>query len=614
LSGSPLRKGSAVAAFICAVALAGCDGGGGGGGGLPPVSCPAPPTKWMVPDYRAIGQSSVGTTPTRIASGSIVGNVAELDTSSSVSKVFVYLERSEIFAAGVRAVIYPTDSAGTPNGKPLAVSDQLVIDSGPPRWRAFTLPAVQLALGKYFVGIWTGGAGTINLFATAGASPAYTWTVPYDATAPPPSWAGTSTGATSWSLYALYNRSPALLDPASYTPAPRSTNTSIDLEMGQLYLRRRITTALQATGIDNPSPDAGMFVRDLRLEERTSGSEKVNVLNLNVEPWVRGAQNQPVSLQRFYRVVLKITPYLLTPSTEPDAAKRRTLLGGANSGLALRFELIELYNLSFGRPVNCSRTDLDLFDAPFLDGLQQSLSSQVPLVIPTSTITDVAAKLTGSSPDVSGVNLGSDLDLKIGFALSGTAGRPFEPQTSLSRFPGSDWAINIDTLLVASAIDSQVRTAITSTNGLSVIGTPTIAFVPGGLNVDVSVRVSGCGYSTTGSVSVEVEMMVRRIGPDGPPPLTRYVIRAPQTTKPALGVFGTLCYLVLNPMGSATLTIGPGCFDVLSVVQFEASPGDWFYATSIDTDNVFYIAGRSSYMDMVRANEGLPPRPAVPPC
>ena len=438
---------------------------------------------------------------------------------------------------------------------------------------------------------------------------------PYDASASAPGGPSGSPSGVQYALYGLYADSVQQIDPGGYTPAARAETTSVNLELDKLYMRHRVIDALQGTGIDNPSPAEGVDVNDVRLVQQPDSSATPNMLVLRITPWLRGAQGQHVSLQRSYRLDLKLTPYLLTPETEPDARKRHNLLGTdekghpLDDGIAIRFDLVELHSLTYDQKVECSNPNFDPIDAKFLEGLSNQLAAQAPFIVPTKAVTDAIGKL-GASTAIDGINLGTDGDFKLGLRVKGAAGRSFQPQTALSHFPSDDWAIDIDPDLIKPAIGAIVASGASSA-GLTPNGSARVEFDPGGV-LRIYQNVGGCGSGDIGNVYALVTMSIVRIGPDGPPPGTQYVLRAVQTPDADARV--KTCILVSHlGRGLATATIGPGtstaCTDVMAKIAFQVSPSEWFYATALDTDGVFYIAGRSSSADAWRGA-----RPAVASC
>jgi hypothetical protein len=344
--------------------------------------------------------------------------------------------------------------------------------------------------------------------------------------------------------------------------------------------------------------------------QNAPASANPNMLVLRITPWLRGAQGQQVSLQRSYRVDLRLTPYLLTSDTESDASKRHDMLGKdeqgnpLDAGVAIRFDLVELHSLTYDQKVECTNPNFDLIDKQILESLSTSLAAQHPFVVPTKAVTDAVSGL-GTTSVIDGVSLGTDLDFKLGLHVKDAEGKTFDPQTALSHFPSDDWAIDIDTALVSSAVGSAVASGARSA-GLTPSGSSRVVFDPGGV-LRVYQKVGGCGSGDIGNVYARITLSMARRGPDGPPPGTEYVLRAKQ--EPDADARVKACIFISNlRFGISSATIG-SCVDVMASIQFRTSPSEWFYATAIDTDGVFYIAGRSSAADVWRGS-----RSAVPVC
>lgn len=605
---------------------------------LPPELCPALPTLWTFTDYGALGHSEVARpglefhiTPT--GPGTIAGNVVRGAPSDItwVTSVFAFLQAGENATPKARAVIYQLDASGSPTGEPLAASAEMEIATFPAHWYRFDFPhGVPLRQGSYLIGIWTGGSGRTLLFAPGSAATLtgfFADSVPYDSLALPPASPSGSQGGKGWALYGLYRKRPVVqFDPSTYTPATPAQMTSINLELGQLYMRHRVLEALQATGIENPYPEGGIEINDLRLVQGSATDPNPNTLVVTITPWRRGAQGQHVSLQRSYRMTLKLTTFLLTPETESDASKRSAMLGNdengqpLNAGVAIHFDLVELHSLSYDENVECNpdpdtgrstNPKFDQIDSLVLENLSTSLATTRPLIIPTKAVTDAIANLSGSSPTIDGVALATDVDFKLGLHVKGFTGKPFDSQTTLGRFSSVDWAIDVDKAFVISKITSQLTSAAT-TSKLSPVGAARVEFDPGG-TLRVYQKVGGCLSGDIGNVYALARMAIVRIGPIGPPPATRYALGIQVTpdadarVKTCALVNGT--YLEDSFKHAQIGNVGGTVCDEPSDIQFKVSPTEWFYATALDTDDIFYIGGRSTSADTWRG-----PRPPVPAC
>jgi hypothetical protein len=427
--------------------------------------------------------------------------------------------------------------------------------------------------------------------------------------------AGTKFGAPCPVQPAVWSVGGNELNPADYAPAPRAAKSSIDIELDQLYMRRRIEQQLEKPPPNDPTPGSGIFVNDVALSEETSGGQTLNALTLRITPWLRGSSGNPASLQRSYRLKLKVVPYLVTATTVPDVDRRQAFLGGDN-GAALRFELVDLYSLTNQESVSCSSANYDAIDSQVLTGLYDSLSRQQPLVLPADKVTGMANSLLGSTTKLTGMNVGSDSDLKIGLLLDQGTPTNFDPQTSLAHFSSADWGVRLDTSFVGAAIAREARTAATA-EPAATVNSITTAFVPNGIDVVVAGRLNKCG-GINFTVNAHVTPLVRKRS-DG-----KSILVAPSTQQtsnsggPAFvcavldKIFSDIGNSIMHPQGSATATIGSGVCDspMGDPIEFDVGPGDHFYATQVDTDGIFEVAGRSTFMDGLVTT----PRPSVPAC
>jgi hypothetical protein len=599
---------------------------------LPPPECPVLPTKWTFVDVGALGHTAVsppglGFVIYPLPPGTIAGNIVlEPFNTRKVTSVFAFLQGGDNATPTARAVIYKADAAGMPTGEPLAASAQIEIAAYPAHWYRFDFPddGVVVGPGSYLIGIWTGGVGTTRLFSPGDTVTltGFSASVPYNSTASPPPNPSGSPGGRGWALYGLYADS-VEVDPSAYTPAAPVDTTSINLELGQLYMRTRVIDALQTKGIDDPYPEAGIAIDDVQLVQGSAGDANPHTLVVRFTPWLRGAQGAQVSLQRSYRLTLRVTPFLLTPDTEPNVSKRSIMLGKdengqpLNDGIAIRFDLVELRSLSYDQKVECkpdakgfsTNPNFDEIDKRILAEVSTSLAIQHPLVLPTKAVTDVFSSLDAPST-IDGVNLGTDRDFKIGLRVKDVAGQTFDPQTNLGRFPSTDWAIDIDPTVMKSAIGKKATNEADKLGPLVAVAASSTAKVrveidPGGI-VRIYQPMEGCGSGNLGNMYVRVMMSIARIGPNGPPPSTRYVLNAPQDIDFDARVKTCLNTKPLIFFGGLNFARVGQC-EVMTDIQFKASPNDWFYATALDTDGVFYIAGRSTFVDASRST--VPPVP-----
>jgi hypothetical protein len=421
---------------------------------------------------------------------------------------------------------------------------------------------------------------------------------------------------TTWTVGSGSNK--VQLNPADYPVAARAQQTSIDIEFSQLYMQKRIRSSLEAPPQGNPNPDSGVFVGTVQLTEQGTGDQKVNLLTVQITPWQRSASGTPVSLQRSYRLKLKIVPYLITSSTVPDEQKRRALLQSTDTGAVLRFELVELYILVNQEPVSCSSSNYDLIDSKVLSGVYDSLAAQVPLVLPAKQVTSIADKLLNSSTKLVGINVGSDLRLKIGLQLDQGTPTTFDSSfAELSRFPSDDWGVRLDTAFVNAAISRTTTakvTAVDPSNSVSSIAVQYNDHFNPSIDVTVMGTLNKCG-TVHWTSNVHVTPLIRKRA-DGKSIL---VVPSTQTTTNDAGLIKGACVVLdkiiqslVDPLGSSTAVISTGgvcAFPMAVPVEFDVSATDHFYATTVETDGIFYVAGRSTFMDQIVGQ-----RPPVPSC
>lgn len=242
--------------------------------------------------------------------------------------------------------------------------------------------------------------------------------------------------------------------------AQRSTTSSIDVELSQGYMRERVRAM-----VDTPeTASSGVDVGTVTLEEVVTGSDRLNLVSIVITPWLKADTPTavPAPLPRSYILRLKMVPHLITPATTPDPARRRELLCApgdtactADSGVLLTFEFYELFSRVNQEAVACTSSNYDLIDAQVLGGVYESLGKQGPLLLPGGQLTSMISGIIGSPVNLIGVNVGSDLELKIGFLLDQGTPDPFDPNTALSHFPNEDWGIDIDTDFITTAVRAQ---------------------------------------------------------------------------------------------------------------------------------------------------------------
>ena len=405
------------------------------------------------------------------------------------------------------------------------------------------------------------------------------------------------------------------LNPSDYPVASRSADTSIDIELSQRYMRERIRAQIEGHPAGSPLPDSGVAVGDVRLSERGTDADKINLVSVTIRPWLRGGQNgdQMVDLNRTYSLRLRILPYLVNESTVPDETKRRALLRTTESGAVLRFELFELFSFINNAPVSCTSPNFDPIDSRVLAGVYETLGRQEPLVLPAEALTGMVNTMLGRQAKLVGMNIGSDLELKIGLLLDQGSPGKFDPQASLVRFPTADWGVSLDRTFVTAAITRKANEETAATDPAAGVNSVSVDYRSSGLDVTVQGVLRKCGDISWTSF-VHVTPLVRK------PVDARSVVFAPSTQRQendanilqgACIVFDQVLSSIANPLGKATAVISSGVCTapMWTPAEFNVGSDDAFYATAVDTDDIFYIAGRSTFIDNLVAA-----RPPIPDC
>ncbi|MDX1905529.1 MAG: hypothetical protein SF053_00735 [Bacteroidia bacterium] len=410
---------------------------------------------------------------------------------------------------------------------------------------------------------------------------------------------------------------PVLADLGS--PAPRISVSTVNIDISQSYVREKVR-ALVGTPHSAPNGvDAGM----VQLSQPLVNGQPVNRVSIVIEPWLKGAADTAVSLQRSYELRLRLVPYLITPQTMPDAAQRTALLcpaGGtctATSGVLIRFEFEELISRIHQAPVVCGSPQYDLIDGQVLKGLFESLGNSKPLVLPSEPVEKIVSSLAGTPVALTGVVLGSDLDLKVGLLFDTGTPRPFDANTWLSMYPNTDWGISVDTSLVAAAVRRSAIASATATDPRVQVNNVRITFERDGFGIQAAGQLNVCGgipFTVTTSAQPQICL-------DAAGRADLRVCAAKTETTPKVSFLQGICYLgaqfiesFSGGMATAVIRDGVSPCPSMSIVTFGAGPGDTFYGTATDTDGVFYLVGRSTFMDEFLTRAGAPRTPAPARC
>ncbi|MDX2249703.1 MAG: hypothetical protein SF052_23165 [Bacteroidia bacterium] len=393
---------------------------------------------------------------------------------------------------------------------------------------------------------------------------------------------------------------PAPADPGYGMPATPVSTSSLNIELSQGYLRERVRALMDAPS----TASSGVEIGTVRLSQETDAQgAPLHLLNVVISPWLRGNGDSLVSLQRSYELKLQLVPYLITPVTEPDSARRRTLLcpNGPctnNSGLLLRFAFYELFSRINQAPVVCGSANYDMIDGQVLTSVYKSMETAKPIVVQADGLLKMASDLAGTPVQVTGVALGSDLELKVGLRFDVGIPGVFDPQVSLSHFPDADWGVSLDTSLLSMAVRRSAIAQATATDPRLSIGGVNITYTPFGFEVKAAGTINLCGgISFTASTLVKPQLCRKSDGR-----VVLQVCSGKAETSPQTNVLQVICYLGSQFLGSfsggwANAVIKTGNCPDMGTVSFQAGPGDVLYGIKLDTDNIFYIAGRSTFMD-----------------
>ncbi|NPU93760.1 MAG: hypothetical protein HPY82_17745, partial [Gammaproteobacteria bacterium] len=293
--------------------------------------------------------------------------------------------------------------------------------------------------------------------------------------------------------------------PFSAAPAPAMAGqSSVDVELSRTYLLNRVRTMLAT----DPTQDSGAFIGNISHRDVTDAAGKRrSQIELTLEPWLKGQNGQPASLQRFYKLTLQLTPRLVTPTTVTDVTVRRQLLQcdpatatdcDTRESALLSFDLVELYNTSFSRPA-CNTPDA--IDSKLVPQIYDLLARQAPLQLPTVAIGTLLSSAAGTPVQLTDVNVSLDSLLKLGLQYNVGATHNFDTQTMLlSRFPNRDWLVDLDTSIMTAAVRSRMAAALTSAAPGATITTFSTSFIPGEISVtgSAALTVPGiCGGTAT---------------------------------------------------------------------------------------------------------------------
>ncbi|GAA3346993.1 hypothetical protein GCM10020358_60090 [Amorphoplanes nipponensis] len=397
----------------------------------------------------------------------------------------------------------------------------------------------------------------------------------------------------------------------------RAERTNVNLELGYRYMRALIRE--QFEGAPDPAATSGARVTSVSLTQEGDGAAPRNLVTVGLTPWLGSSPR--ADLPRQFRLVLEIRPHLVTAAVQPDEQLRRQWLGGADEGVALTFAFVRLRDVSMDREVGCPTSGAaDPVADQVLRGVYDGLRGQQPVVVPVELVTGLATALTGGTAAVTGVNLATAGDLKLGFTLDSGSPAVFSPETLLIHHPADDWGFELDRSLVSRLVAAKAGAVVRGQDPFATIDAVDVDFSAQGLFVTVKAthkQNDPCPDIHVTATSL-TKVSVRR-DPAGPSVLVGRPGEPTLTDDSNLAA--KICFAVDKALfGQATAVIGPAragpsCPDTLGPPLSFDFGTDTFSGASVDTDETFFISGRSRHVDEVLA--GATPaqtRPPVPVC
>ncbi len=420
----------------------------------------------------------------------------------------------------------------------------------------------------------------------------------------------------------------------TYPPQmPRAGTSSVEIEFSGNYIKQMVLAKIPAPG---PNDNTGVEVRQVRLEERNPGPGRTNIMAVQFAVWGLGQGGTHVFVPgREYTLRLRLTPYLVTPRIVPDEGKRRALLDcpagkPCESGIVLGFDFYELAggpNRSQTEVVDCKSAKYDFLDAQVLQKAFEIAAARAPMPVGMDPLVSLLEGIVGSRTFLTGIDLSSDQDLTLALTVDKGAPRPFRPTVARLRTVagGADWGIWIDRELVTPYIRQAVSDKVAAgaaQKGLTMLQDRNdVTFGSSGIAIDVGGRVK---VPLCGEVPVRIQVAAtpkvcnRWLGMCVPDPA---ITISPVNDGQKVCVSGlTLLGDIVSALKSAVTyvaTLGQGSGSAPAPKPCSAakeiaipSGSDILYGTAIDVDGMFYIAGRSQWMDSTLSR----PAPAAATC
>ena len=179
---------------------------------------------------------------------------------------------------------------------------------------------------------------------------------------------------------------PALADFGD--PSPRAPMTTVNLEFGPRIVAETVQGAVQ-TPTTLPQ---GVRVDSVTLQQVGSGADEMNLVAVNLTPWLRILGSRPVYLSQ-YVLRVRAVPYVVNASTVPDEARRRQILGttagGSDSGAVVRMEFYDFSRIAGDGKVACQDSQFSLIDKRVLDSIYTGFVVSDGRITTSSTRTTV---------------------------------------------------------------------------------------------------------------------------------------------------------------------------------------------------------------------------------
>lgn len=416
-------------------------------------------------------------------------------------------------------------------------------------------------------------------------------------------------------------------------PSPRAGRASIRLEAKGFYIAALVRRIIDQLRPEDPNASSGVEMGAIRLTEEGTGAQRQNLVSLPFSAWLRGQDGSHVMLPgRTYKLQLQVLPHLLTRQNTPDLATRRAFLDCADdapceTGLVVMFAFKALLGggqRAANAPVDCTKPDYDLIDEQVLTRSLEATAALRPMGVALDGVMAVLRTRLALDVHAIGIDLGTDQHLVLGLLLDAGTPSTFDNIASaLGHSDDVDWAVELDTALLAPAIRSKVlELARQRISGAVFSGSPSVAFESAGITLGLAgtapAGVCGgvpfsasalalpavCGYAlgacaNTPAHPIAVTVTPRDSGQAACLDVAKFLKSiADQVHAVTVALAGG------TPASTST---PPTCTAITSPVQYAIGKHDVVYPLRLDTDEAFIVAGRSQLMDNLNPQRTPPP-------